>query len=332
MAATPDGSGYWLVASDGGIFSFGDAAFYGSGTQLGRHVFGMSLADSGAGYILGTSSGPVGFGNTVPGPSQSQEKLGAGNGSLVEPIKVDDAASPSGEGLPTVAPPGMHEVFSDDFTGSSLDNKWFSYNGPVREYLADKWSSSQVAVRDGQLILSASRIGTGNADWVSGGVSSRPGLSDLTYGAFFLRMKATAAEGVADVGLLWPVQNYGPFEIDFVEDGGGAKTMATATLHYDNSKNVPQKTYQRLAVDLTQWHTWGVIVTPHTLTYYLDGVAWATQTSNNIPTIPMTFAIQTQAWVCGFDTYETCPNSSTPNVANLDVDWAVAYGFNSPPS
>ena len=27
MAATPDGSGYWLVASDGGVFSFGDAPF-----------------------------------------------------------------------------------------------------------------------------------------------------------------------------------------------------------------------------------------------------------------------------------------------------------------
>ena len=26
MAATPDGKGYWLVASDGGIFTFGDAA------------------------------------------------------------------------------------------------------------------------------------------------------------------------------------------------------------------------------------------------------------------------------------------------------------------
>ena len=25
MAATPTGKGYWLVASDGGVFSFGDA-------------------------------------------------------------------------------------------------------------------------------------------------------------------------------------------------------------------------------------------------------------------------------------------------------------------
>jgi hypothetical protein len=30
MAATPDGGGYWLVASDGGIFTFGDAKFFGS--------------------------------------------------------------------------------------------------------------------------------------------------------------------------------------------------------------------------------------------------------------------------------------------------------------
>ena len=30
MASTPDGKGYWEVASDGGIFAFGDATFYGS--------------------------------------------------------------------------------------------------------------------------------------------------------------------------------------------------------------------------------------------------------------------------------------------------------------
>jgi hypothetical protein len=30
MMATPTGKGYWLVASDGGIFAFGDAVFLGS--------------------------------------------------------------------------------------------------------------------------------------------------------------------------------------------------------------------------------------------------------------------------------------------------------------
>ena len=35
MAATPDGAGYWLFAADGGVFNFGNAAFSGSGANLG---------------------------------------------------------------------------------------------------------------------------------------------------------------------------------------------------------------------------------------------------------------------------------------------------------
>jgi hypothetical protein len=44
MAATPDGRGYWLVASDGGIFTGGDAQFYGStgGITLNRPIVGMA--------------------------------------------------------------------------------------------------------------------------------------------------------------------------------------------------------------------------------------------------------------------------------------------------
>jgi len=44
MAATPDGKGYWLVASDGGIFAFGDAGFFGSAgaITLNRPVVGMA--------------------------------------------------------------------------------------------------------------------------------------------------------------------------------------------------------------------------------------------------------------------------------------------------
>jgi hypothetical protein len=43
--ATPSGSGYWMVASDGGIFSYGDATFYGShgGSPLNKPIVGMAL-------------------------------------------------------------------------------------------------------------------------------------------------------------------------------------------------------------------------------------------------------------------------------------------------
>jgi len=34
MAATPNGGGYWLIASDGGIFNYGGAHFYGSAGSI----------------------------------------------------------------------------------------------------------------------------------------------------------------------------------------------------------------------------------------------------------------------------------------------------------
>ena len=61
MAATPDGRGYWLVASDGGIFAFGDAGFYGStgNIVLARPVVGMASASRGQGYWLVASDGGI---------------------------------------------------------------------------------------------------------------------------------------------------------------------------------------------------------------------------------------------------------------------------------
>ena len=61
MAATPDGGGYWLVASDGGIFSYGDAAFFGStgGLTLNQPIVGMIGTRDGGGYWLVASDGGV---------------------------------------------------------------------------------------------------------------------------------------------------------------------------------------------------------------------------------------------------------------------------------
>jgi hypothetical protein len=46
ISATPDGKGYWLVASDGGIFNFGDAGFFGSAgaTALNGPIVGLAGA------------------------------------------------------------------------------------------------------------------------------------------------------------------------------------------------------------------------------------------------------------------------------------------------
>ena len=55
MAATAHGRGYWLIASDGGIFSFGDAQFYGSmgGKPLNQPEVGLAATPDGKGLLDG---------------------------------------------------------------------------------------------------------------------------------------------------------------------------------------------------------------------------------------------------------------------------------------
>ena len=57
----PTWHGYWLVGSDGGIFSFGSAQFYGSmgGVALQRPVVGIVAAQGDDGYWLDASDGGV---------------------------------------------------------------------------------------------------------------------------------------------------------------------------------------------------------------------------------------------------------------------------------
>ena len=55
------GRGYWLVGSDGGIFSFGDAPYYGStgGMTLNKPVVGNAATPDGGGYWLVASDGGI---------------------------------------------------------------------------------------------------------------------------------------------------------------------------------------------------------------------------------------------------------------------------------
>jgi hypothetical protein len=60
MAVDQATGGYWLVASDGGIFSF-NAAFHGSAGSLALDspIVGMQGASDGSGYRLAASDGGV---------------------------------------------------------------------------------------------------------------------------------------------------------------------------------------------------------------------------------------------------------------------------------
>ena len=105
MAAAPGGAGYWLVASDGGIFTYGNAPFLGStgGTPLVSPI--VAMASSGSGYLLAAADGGVfNYGTGFYGSM--------GGSPLTNPIR-GIAATPSGAGywlLPTPAPPAPPTV------------------------------------------------------------------------------------------------------------------------------------------------------------------------------------------------------------------------------
>ena len=61
MAPAASKAGYWLVASDGGVFNYGGAGFDGSmgGQPLNKPIVGMAATADGGGYWLVASDGGI---------------------------------------------------------------------------------------------------------------------------------------------------------------------------------------------------------------------------------------------------------------------------------
>ncbi|HXA32136.1 MAG TPA: hypothetical protein VNV87_07740 [Acidimicrobiales bacterium] len=114
MASTSDAKGLWLTGADGGVFSLGDAQFYGSmgGQHLNQPVVGMTRTKDGNGYWLVASDGGIfSFGD-------AQFYGSMGGMPLNQPI-VGIAATPDGGGYWEVASDGGIFSFGDaQFYGS----------------------------------------------------------------------------------------------------------------------------------------------------------------------------------------------------------------------
>ncbi len=110
--------GYWLVGSDGGVFSFGDAAFHGSAGNLPlvKPVVGMAATPDDGGYWLVASDGGVfSYGDAAFHGS-------AGNLPLVKPV-VGMAPTPDGGGYWLVASDGGVFSYGDAAFHGSMGGK-----------------------------------------------------------------------------------------------------------------------------------------------------------------------------------------------------------------
>jgi hypothetical protein len=79
MAADPASGGYWMVAADGGVFSF-DAPFFGStgALHLDKPIVGIAATPDGGGYWMVASDGGIfAFGDASFEGSTSGQALSA---------------------------------------------------------------------------------------------------------------------------------------------------------------------------------------------------------------------------------------------------------------
>jgi hypothetical protein len=117
VAQVSNGTGYWLVASDGGVFTFGSAQFYGSmaGQHLNSPITGIVATPDDHGYWLVAEDGGIfSFGDAVYSGSMGATKLNApvvggasasGGSSTTGPQGPTGATGPAGPPGP-IGPPG----------------------------------------------------------------------------------------------------------------------------------------------------------------------------------------------------------------------------------
>ncbi|WP_276973301.1 hypothetical protein [Ferrimicrobium acidiphilum] len=119
MAAEPAGTGYWLVAKDGGVFNFGGAKFAGSTYSYGitglsgahplnAPIVGIIPTPNGGGYwLIAADGGVFDFGNAkFYGSTYSQGHTGLGGSNPISGRIVGGVATPSGNGYWLVSSTG----------------------------------------------------------------------------------------------------------------------------------------------------------------------------------------------------------------------------------
>ncbi|MBP9116259.1 MAG: glucosaminidase domain-containing protein [Acidimicrobiia bacterium] len=123
-SAQTAGAGYWMVAPDGGIFTFGQAQFYGSmgGQRLNKPMIGLAATKTNGGYWTFAADGGIfSFGD-------AQFYGSTGSIRLNRPI-VGMASTPTGGGYWMVASDGGIFAFGDaQFYGSTGSIK---LNSPI---------------------------------------------------------------------------------------------------------------------------------------------------------------------------------------------------------
>jgi outer membrane protein OmpA-like peptidoglycan-associated protein len=247
-------------------------------------------------------------------------KVSHGTLDVSQTTGTPNSSEPSNYAPPSAtALAGYNLSYVNDFTGTTVPSGWSVYTGtPGSGDPGSQWAINHVTVGGGELQLNTFKDPAFNNEWVTGGLC-QCGV-DRLYGAYFVRSRVTGP-GSTQVELLWPKIGWPP-EIDFDETGGGT-TLSQATLHWSAANS---QIHNQVNTDMTQWHTWGVIWTPTSVTYTLDGTIWGEiNIAADVPQQVMTLDIQQQTW-CSATPSFACPTVDD----STQVDWVAEYSTTAP--
>ena len=239
------------------------------------------------------------------------------------------AATEPGGPLPASSLPGWQLTYSTHFNSNSLPDGWSAYSGEPGSDPYGYWDPANVTVSNGELHLRT----TANDDpqrpdtYSTGGVGFYGDTQE--YGMYLIRMKGDHEPSlqISNIVLLWPArQGVWPPEIDFYEDGGGSRAAYTASLHPGPNGDDCCVIRHSMSNTGTQWHTYGVIWTPTSITYTIDGKQWAKVQPGEVsspgswPTMQMTLDLQSQ---------NLGPAQPSHPVETMTVAWVAEYAPSS---
>ena len=326
-------SGYWLVASDGGVFGFGDAAFSGStgNLALNKPIVGMAAPSA-----------------LRRGALTSPENTNAGTPDT-SPASQSGLSAPSGY-------TNQQMIFDDQFSGTTLDStKWTTYLGaqggvwnnfgslpspysgpnvPGDGNEAAMFGPSQVTVDNGLKLTAAPNTNqySSTYPWISGVVTTE-GKFSLPTSGWYVQVKAKMPEQSQG---MWPAIWFLPGiagtsanEFDGYE-GGFLGANPNAIMHSDFfSDQGQQQSAYSIGSDVTAgYHVYGFQFIPgQSITAFFDGKqVWQVSAASGITITGEPYEIMLELQVATQQTsgWHTVTTATTPPAA-MTVAEVQAY-------
>lgn len=242
---------------------------------------------------------------------------------------------------------GYNLLWSDEFSGSSLDESKWNYephepgwtNEELQEYTT---STDNVFLRDGKLVIKAIKSEKDGKDYYTSGKVTGQNKTDFTYGKIVASAKAPEGQG------LWPAiwmmpqvqEHYGEWpqcgEIDIMEVLGNDVQTAYGTIHYGVPHGEKQGTYALTDSSYADsFHEYSVEWEPGEIRWYIDNNLYytandwftASEGGDELPypaPFDQPFFVQMNLAVGG--TWPGNPDASTDfDNAEFEIDYVRVY-------